>query len=203
MSGSNLALRIAEALKQRCTHQVMPSVALEAGLVIAAEAEGVSKRDRSSPAVSPRRALVADKDAIQIGERGLLNGVPQYYSDIADTNITRLYAPGVEAMGVEAAAARAVERLRAQGLDRAWLHLDLDILDGLDFAQMSALVGALVASGRFAGADVTIYDPDRDPQRAYARPIVEALGEAFGRLAARSPHARSAASHPRTGAVSR
>jgi arginase len=160
--------------------------------------------------------LVRDEDAVQIGERGLLNGIPQYYPDIADTNITRLYAPDVEAMGVEAAAARAIERLRAQGLDRAWLHLDLDVLDqavmpavdspgtpGLDFAQMSALVGALVASGRIAGADVTIYDPDRDPQRAYARPIVEALGEAFGRLAARSPHARSAASHPRTGAVSR
>jgi hypothetical protein len=32
MSGAgNLALRIAEALKQRYTHQVMPSVALEAG----------------------------------------------------------------------------------------------------------------------------------------------------------------------------
>jgi hypothetical protein len=35
---SNLAPRIAGALKDRCTHQVMPSVALEAGLIMAAEA---------------------------------------------------------------------------------------------------------------------------------------------------------------------
>lgn len=54
---SNLALRIAGALKDRCTHQVMPSVALEAGLIMAAEAEGMSKRDRALAALdgkSPR-----------------------------------------------------------------------------------------------------------------------------------------------------
>lgn len=48
---SNLALRDAEALKQHRSHQAMPSVALEAGLVIAAEAEGVSKRDRALAAL--------------------------------------------------------------------------------------------------------------------------------------------------------
>ncbi len=57
MSGaSNLALRIAGAPKDRCTHQVMPSVALEAGLIMAAEAEGMSKRDRRLP-LSKSRAV--------------------------------------------------------------------------------------------------------------------------------------------------
>ena len=47
MSGaSNLALRIARALNDRCTYQVMSNVALEAGPIIAPEAEGMSKRDR-------------------------------------------------------------------------------------------------------------------------------------------------------------
>lgn len=58
MNGAgNLSARIAEALKDRCTHQTMPGVALEAGLVIAAEAEGLSKRDRALAALdgkSPR-----------------------------------------------------------------------------------------------------------------------------------------------------
>jgi hypothetical protein len=52
MSGaSNLTLRIAGALKDRCTHQVMPSVALEAGLIISPEADGMSKRDRALDAL--------------------------------------------------------------------------------------------------------------------------------------------------------
>jgi arginase len=143
--------------------------------------------------------LVRDEDAIQIGERGLLDGIPQYYRDIADTRITRLYAQNVAAMGIEAAAAAVLERLRTQALDRVWVHLDLDVLDqavmpavdspgtpGFDFAQLSTLVRTLVASGRTVGADVTIYDPERDPQRVYARPIVNALGEAFGRVARRA-----------------
>jgi hypothetical protein len=54
---SNLSARIADALKDRSTHQAMPGVALEAGLVIATEAEGLSKRDRALAALdgkSPR-----------------------------------------------------------------------------------------------------------------------------------------------------
>lgn len=52
MSGvGSLALRVAEAFKDRCTHQLMPSVGLEAGLVIPAEAEGLSKRDRALAAL--------------------------------------------------------------------------------------------------------------------------------------------------------
>jgi very-short-patch-repair endonuclease len=52
MSGvGSLAFRVAEALKDRCTHQLMPSVGLEAGLVIPAEAEGLSKRDRALAAL--------------------------------------------------------------------------------------------------------------------------------------------------------
>lgn len=58
MNGAgSLAARIAGALKDRCTHQAMPGVALKAGLVIAAEAEGLSKRDRVLAALdgkSPR-----------------------------------------------------------------------------------------------------------------------------------------------------
>jgi very-short-patch-repair endonuclease len=68
MSGSsNLALRIAEALKQRCTHQVMPSVALEAGLVIAAESEGVSKRDRALAALEGKSARELGEVARRLG----------------------------------------------------------------------------------------------------------------------------------------
>jgi very-short-patch-repair endonuclease len=52
MSGAGkLALQIAEALRQRCTHQVMPGVALQAGLIISPEAEGLSKRDRALAAL--------------------------------------------------------------------------------------------------------------------------------------------------------
>jgi arginase len=143
--------------------------------------------------------LVRDEDAIQIGERGVVDGVPQYYPDIVKTEITLVAAQRARAIGIDAVAAMAIERLRKRGLEHVWLHLDLDVLDesvmpavdspgspGFDFAQMSALVGSLVAAGRIVGATVTIYDPDRDPRGAYAGAIVSALGGAFDRVASRT-----------------
>ena len=45
--GNDLAFRIAETLKQHCTHEAMPAVALEAaGLLISVDGGGASKRER-------------------------------------------------------------------------------------------------------------------------------------------------------------
>lgn len=40
----------------------------------------------------------------------------------------------------------------------------------------------LLATRRFLGANVGIYDPDLDPQRRYAREIVACLAAAFSDL---------------------
>jgi arginase len=137
--------------------------------------------------------LVRDEDAIQLGERNALDpSFDRYYGDIARTQITRLIVQDVLRMGVGEAAARVVEHLHERDLDRAWLHIDLDVLDegvmpavdspgrpGLDFAQLGALIGALAGCGRIAGTTVAIFDPERDPDGAYARAIAEMLGAAF------------------------
>jgi hypothetical protein len=68
MSGVGiLALRVAEALKDRCTHQLMPSVGLEAGLVIPAEAEGLSKRDRALAALEGKNLRELGEVARRLG----------------------------------------------------------------------------------------------------------------------------------------
>lgn len=140
--------------------------------------------------------LVRDDDAVQIGERDALDAAyVQFYADIMRTGITRLIVQDVLHMGVERAAQVVVDRLRVRGIDRAWLHIDLDVLDravmsavdapgapGFDFEQLETLLGALLASGRFGGATVAIYDPERDPERIYANPIVAMLGGALARL---------------------
>jgi arginase len=135
--------------------------------------------------------LAEDADIVQVGERGAGEAwFRQFYGDILETEITRITAQEAIAAGMEATARRIVARLAERGLDRAWLHVDLDVLDekvmpavdspgspGFDYAQLSTLVAALVASGRVAGANFSIYDPDRDPKRRYARPLVECIAE--------------------------
>ena len=132
--------------------------------------------------------LARDEDIVQIGERN----APQDRDRIPGIRIMQITAEHALANGISAAAANAVAKLESGGIRRAWLHVDLDVLDqkvmpavdspgspGLDFAQLSALVGALYRSGRIAGADFAIYDPELDPDRRYAHPIAQCIARAL------------------------
>jgi arginase len=144
--------------------------------------------------------LAADADIVQVGERGA--GDPcfaRYYGDILKTEITRLNVQDVLAAGIETSARRVLERLEARGLDRAWVHVDLDVLDqkvmpavdspgspGFDYGQLAALVGGLAASGRVAGMNFAIYDPERDPGHAHAKDLVACVAASVRPRAARA-----------------
>jgi len=130
--------------------------------------------------------LAADADIIQIGERE--SDDPEFYSDLHATTITQLTIQRVLADGVGTTLERVVRQLEAKRLDKVWLHVDLDVLDervmpavdspgrpGFNYTQLSEVVGTLCASGRIAGAEFTIYDPDLDPKRRYARPLVDCM----------------------------
>jgi arginase len=56
---------------------------------------------------------------------------------------------------------------------------------GFDYRQLGDLLAALVASGRIAGADFAIYDPERDPGHAHARGIVDCVAHGLQPLSAR------------------
>jgi len=135
--------------------------------------------------------LARDEDIIQIGERAS----PEDRDRIPDTGIAQVTTQHILAEGVDRVASGVLERLRKSDIDRAWLHVDLDVLDekvmpavdspgspGLDFEQLAELVHALCASGRIAGADFAIYDPERDPGLHYARPIVECIARGVGTM---------------------
>src|SRR5215470_10233871 len=72
------------------------------------------------------------------------------------------------------------------GLDGYWIHLDVDILDpsvmpavdspdpgGLSAAELTELLAALAP--RAVGAQVTVFDPDLDPDGSHARLLTDIL----------------------------
>jgi arginase len=128
--------------------------------------------------------LVADADAIQIGEREDIAGYP----GLAEAAITRIPIAAVQAAGIAGTAERVVRRLGERSLTRVWLHIDLDVLDqavmpavdspgspGLGYDELAQLVRALLRTGRIAGLDVAIFDPDLDPDGHHAARIVTCL----------------------------
>jgi arginase len=137
------------------------------------------------------KPLASDADIIQVGERNAESPTfKNYYGDIVRTEITQFTIQRVLADGIDAAARRVIAKLEARGLDKVWLHVDLDVLDqsvmpavdspgtpGLNYLQLAELVDALCASGRIFGANFTIYDPEKDPEARYASPLVRCIAD--------------------------
>ncbi|MGW8884983.1 arginase family protein [Streptomyces sp. NPDC055749] len=108
-----------------------------------------------------------------------LFGMRDYDEDRAE--MTALKIPNatvgeIRARGAAELAAAVVESLEDPALDGFWVHLDADVLDpsvmpavdspddgGLLPEELGPLLRTLVASPRCVGLNVTVYDPDLDP----------------------------------------
>jgi arginase family enzyme len=102
-----------------------------------------------------------------------------------DAAIHALTAPEVRELGAARAAADAEARLAGRP---AWLHLDLDVLDetalpavtypqplGLDWEELVEIARPLAGAPNLAGISVADFNPERDPDGAHAKRVVEAL----------------------------
>lgn len=132
--------------------------------------------------------LVPDGRVVQIGEREGRD--PDFaWPDVNDTDFTRIDVFAARELG----AAGVLERTR-KTLDRAgvsfWLHFDIDALDqtvmpavdspgspGIDPGDLVEILGTLAADPRCAGMDMTIFDPDLDPDGELASFLVDFLAK--------------------------
>lgn len=134
--------------------------------------------------------LIPDRQVVQIGEREGRD--PDFaWPDVNDTDFTRIDVFAARALGAKGV----LERTR-NTLDRAgvpfWLHFDIDALDqtvmpavdspgspGIDPEDLAEILAALVADPRSAGMDMTIFDPDLDPDGGLAAFLVAFLEKVF------------------------
>jgi arginase len=132
--------------------------------------------------------LVHDEDVVALGER---EDYPEW-RDIPGTGITVRDLRRLREHGVAEAGEGAVERLRANGVEGFWVHLDADVLDdvlmpavdsrqpdGMDYAELVELSRPLLRSGLAVGMEITIFDPEGDPTGEISGAFTTALVEAF------------------------
>jgi arginase len=143
--------------------------------------------------------LVNDGDVVQIGEREEL--APHYaYADIQQTEIGQIPVRRLRQIGIARVVAEVNARTTTQGLSRLWLHIDVDVLDqgvmpavdspgspGLNLEELEGLIGELCRCLPVIGVDVTIYDPDLDPQGTYALALVPRLAGGLSELVKEKP----------------
>jgi arginase len=129
-----------------------------------------------------RRPYLRDADVVVLGIREH----DEYRMDLQAAGIAMRPVPDLRAEG----AARTAKWAREQVADCAgfWLHVDVDVLDpavmpavdapdegGIAHRELELLVAGLVSDDSCLGMEVTVYDPDQDPEGSYAAELVETL----------------------------
>ncbi|WP_030547406.1 arginase family protein [Streptomyces albus] len=119
------------------------------------------------------RPYVRDEDVRVIGIRDYDEARPE----LGELRIPAYSVGEVRSRGAGQVAHRCLESLEAHTLNGFWVHFDADVLDpsvmpavdspdpdGLTVEEAHDLLRPLVRSPRCAGLNVTIYDPDLDPE---------------------------------------
>lgn len=135
-----------------------------------------------------RKPFIQDEDIVVFGHRDAAMAHKYGSRDVRATGMTVLDLGEVRKAGAGIAAAMAVERLAIDDKQGFWIHLDVDVLDdavmpavdyrmsdGLDFDELVTILQTAIRSGRAVGLDLTIFNPNLDPNRTIARNLIAAL----------------------------
>ncbi len=127
---------------------------------------------------------VRDRDVVVFGIRE----DDEAADELAEIGVLTLPASHIRVAGPAATAVEALTRLEAPGMEGFWVHLDVDVLDpsvlsavdspdpgGLLPDELTTLVSSLVASPSCVGLEVTVFDPDLDPDGSQAALLADIL----------------------------
>jgi arginase len=119
-----------------------------------------------------RRPLVAEADVVAVGHRGL----DAFAEEVLATPITLYDMAALRRLGPEEVARRAVATMEGRGVEGFWIHVDTDVLDpeimpavdspepgGLTHQELATLLRTLTTAELATGMQLTIFDPDLDP----------------------------------------
>jgi|SoiMethySBSTD1v2_1073268.scaffolds.fasta_scaffold210576_3 arginase len=134
-------------------------------------------------ALAPGGPLVDPGSVVHLGMR---EEDPQ----LRTSGIPVLDLAEIERRGPRATAGEALDRMDAR--PGFWIHVDADVLDdtvmpavdsrvpgGLSYEALVEMLRTLLGSPRALGVELTIYDPDRDPEGTVGRAFTSALVEAL------------------------
>jgi arginase len=128
------------------------------------------------------RPYLQDENVVLLGIRAR----DEYRLDLQAAGLAFRPVPQLRSDGAGRTAQWAREQL--SGCVGYWVHVDVDVLDpavmpavdapdegGIGYAELELLISGLVGSPDCLGMELTVFDPDYDPDGAYAQELVGAL----------------------------
>ena len=120
---------------------------------------------------------------------------PCYVKSAQDSQLNYFDLHQLRDTGPEDCARSFLNMINSRGLEGFWIHLDVDVLDdelmpavdsrekgGLSYAELRAILNTLLASPKAAGIEITILDPDLDPDMRYTQEFVREIGPLLSNL---------------------
>lgn len=112
----------------------------------------------------------------------------EYTAEIIRSDIQYYDLDGLRENGFAKTAENFLTMVHHKDLDGFFIHLDVDILkdelmpavdsrmeDGIDYSHLTEMLVPLVRSPKCFGIQITILDPDYDPEGVYTRPFIDNL----------------------------
>ncbi len=134
--------------------------------------------------IEGRRPYVRDSDVVVLGVRD----EDANQDELHDLGIPVWNVSRIRQEGSAATTASVLAHLERAELDGFWVHLDADVLDpdvmpavdspdpgGLRHDELIALLSPLLAAPGCTGFQVTVFDPDLDPDGRLARELTDTL----------------------------
>jgi arginase len=113
----------------------------------------------------------------------------QYVKTIEESDIQYFDLKSLRRSGTGHCCRAFLEMVAKNNLDGFWIHLDLDVLndelmpavdsrspDGLSYQELKNILSPLLLSTKSIGIEITILDPDLDPEGIYTKDFVNEIG---------------------------
>jgi arginase len=114
---------------------------------------------------------------------------PEYVAAIESTSIHYYSLHTLRQSGITSCINSFFADLSAEQSDGFWIHLDVDVLDsvimsavdspdpgGLTYQELNLMLGELLVNPQCIGMEITILDPDRDPDGKIIQKFIEEVG---------------------------
>jgi arginase len=136
--------------------------------------------------------LFRESDVVAFGFRDMRDPAAYSSDAIFATQVRRMELSEIRRRGVAETARAALDAVTGEGVEGVLVHFDVDALDSQimpavdspeddGFLPQEAIAALRVwcADPRVIAMQMTIYDPDRDPDRSCGRLLIDILGEAL------------------------
>ena len=135
---------------------------------------------------------VREERVAALGNRDFDRLPPAPMPSAADSRMHYRHLAALRKTGMAQAAKEALAAVHDGTPRDVFLHVDVDVLDsaimpavdspqpdGLRYDELTALLNAIIASGLISGMELTIFDPDLDPDGHLARELATVLADSL------------------------